>query len=104
MSYPPPICVRYPPALSYRPPTAKAPSRQGTFSTSPSLIIARMATPSKKPIHIKKSTTGTYTARAKAKGHTVQQQAKIDLAPGSKASPLQKKRANFARNAKKWSH
>jgi hypothetical protein len=52
----------------------------------------------KKPIKIKKSTQGTYTARAKANGNTVQQQAAKDLAPGSKASPTVKKRANFARN------
>jgi len=55
-------------------------------------------------IHIAKSKEGTYTARAKAKGRTVQQQARIDLAPGSKASPVAKKKANFARNAAKWHH
>lgn len=58
----------------------------------------------KSGIHIKKSTQGSYTARAKARGHTVQQQARIDLAPGSKASPAVKKKANFARNASKWNH
>lgn len=56
------------------------------------------------PIKIKKSTQGSYTARAKAQGHTVQQQARIDLGANSKASPAIKKKANFARNAAKWRH
>lgn len=58
----------------------------------------------KSPIKIKPSREGTYTARAKAQGHTVQEQARIDLAPGSKASPAVKRKANFARNASKWKH
>lgn len=57
----------------------------------------------KKPmVSIKPSKQGSYTARAKAHGNTVQQQASKDLKPGSKASPAVKKQANFARNAKKW--
>lgn len=56
----------------------------------------------KSGIHIKEANRGKYTARAKAQGHTVQEQARIDLAPGSKASATVKKRANFARNAKGW--
>jgi hypothetical protein len=53
-------------------------------------------------IKINPANKGKYTARAKANGNSVQEQAKKDLAPGSKASPTVKKRANFARNAKKW--
>jgi hypothetical protein len=53
-------------------------------------------------IKINPANKGKYTARAKANGNTVQEQAKKDLAPGSKASPTVKKRANFARNAKMW--
>lgn len=51
-----------------------------------------------KPIVIKKANRGKYTARAKANGNTVAQQAAKDLAPGSKVSGAIKKRANFARN------
>jgi len=54
--------------------------------------------PKKPAIKINPANKGKYTARAKARGHTVQQQARIDLAPGSKASPTVKKRANFAHN------
>lgn len=77
--------------------TAKAPARA---SKSPAKAPAK----SKSPIHIKASTKGTYTARAKAQGHTVQQQARIDLAPSSKATAAVKAKANFARNAKAWNH
>jgi hypothetical protein len=56
----------------------------------------------KKPIKIKPANEGKYTARAKAGGKTVQQQAAADLKPGSGASAAVKKRANFARNAAKW--
>ena len=52
----------------------------------------------KKPIKINPANKGKYTARAKANGNTVQQQAAKDLAPGSKASATVKKEANFARN------
>ena len=52
----------------------------------------------KTPIKINPANKGKYTARAKANGHTVQQQARIDLAKGSKASPTVKKEANVARN------
>ena len=57
---------------------------------------------SKKPIKIKKSTKGTFTAAAKKSGQSVQGKAASVLAPGSKASPAMKKKANFARNAAKW--
>ncbi len=55
-------------------------------------------------IHIKPENRGTYTARAKAHGKSVQQQASSDLKPGSGATALQRKRANFARNQRKWRH
>lgn len=59
----------------------------------------------KKPMaEIKPSKVGTYTARAKAQGHTVQEQARTDLAAGSKASPAVKKKAVFAKNAAGWKH
>lgn len=54
----------------------------------------------KSGIHIKESNRGKYTARAKAHGKTVQQQAKSDVsgAHGEQA----RKRAQFAINARKW--
>ena len=57
---------------------------------------------SKSSIHIKPSEKGTFTRDAKAHGESVQQRAKEVLKPGSKASPAEKKKANFARNAAKW--
>ena len=60
--------------------------------------------PKKPMVSIKPSKQGSYTARAKARGHTVVQQTRIDLAPGSKASPAIKKKAQFAKNARGWSH
>lgn len=52
----------------------------------------------KKPIRINPANKGKYTARAKAKGHTVQQQARMDLANPNVSGTI-KKRANFAKNA-----
>lgn len=52
-------------------------------------------------IHIKKKNRGKFTASAKRAGKTVQQHARDILADPS-ATPLQKKRANFARNSAKW--
>ena len=57
---------------------------------------------SQKPIKIKKSTRGSFTAMAKKAGKSVQAEAAAILKPGSKASPAAKKKANFARNAAKW--
>ena len=56
------------------------------------------------PIKIKPANRGKYTARAKANGRSVQAQASADLKPGSKASGAVRKEANFAKNAKGWSH
>lgn len=54
-------------------------------------------------IHIKKKNRGKFTASAKAAGQGVQEHARSVL-NSSNATPLQKKRANFARNAAKWKH
>ena len=54
-------------------------------------------------IHIKKKNRGKFTASAKAHGMSVQQYASHVLNDPN-ASPTQKKRANFARNAAKWKH
>ena len=54
-------------------------------------------------IHIKKQNKGKFTASAKAAGEGVQEHAhKVMNDPN--ATPLQKKRANFAIQAKKWHH
>ena len=54
-------------------------------------------------IHIKPENKGKFTASAKKAGESVQQHARSVL-NNPNASPLQKKRANFARNAAKWKH
>lgn len=55
----------------------------------------------KSKIHIKKANRGKFTASAKKAGRSVQEHASKVL-KSKKATPLQKKRANFARNAAKW--
>lgn len=55
----------------------------------------------KTTIKIKPKNRGTFTARAKANGNTVQEQARKDLA-NPKVSGKIKKRAAFAKAAKKW--
>ena len=52
-------------------------------------------------IHIKKKNRGKFTASAKRAGKSVQQHAK-DVLNDPNATPLQKKRANFARNSARW--
>ena len=54
-------------------------------------------------IHIKKKNRGKFTKSAKAAGESVQEHAAHVLSDPN-ATPLQKKRANFARNAAKWHH
>ena len=54
-------------------------------------------------IHIKKENRGKFTKSAKAAGESVQEHAAHVLSDPN-ATPLQKKRANFARNAAKWKH
>lgn len=56
-----------------------------------------------KKIHIKKKNRGKFTASAKRAGKSVQEHARAVLR-NPNATPLQKKRANFARNAAKWKH
>ena len=53
-------------------------------------------------IHIKKKNRGKFTASAKKAGRSVQEHARAVL-NNPKATPLQKKRANFARNSRRWS-
>ena len=55
-------------------------------------------------IKINPKNKGKFTATAEKAGKSVQAEAAAVLKPGSKASPLEKKRANFARNAAKWKH
>ena len=57
----------------------------------------------KSGIRIKKENRGKFTASAKAAGQSVQEHASSVLNDPN-ATPLQKKRANLARNAKKWKH
>ncbi len=56
---------------------------------------------SKSGIHIKKKNRGKFTKSAKKAGKSVQAHAQAVLNDPD-ATPLQKKRANFARNAKSW--
>ena len=55
----------------------------------------------KSKIYIKPSKRGTFTASAKKAGESVQTHARKVLA-NPKATPAQKKKANFARNSAKW--
>lgn len=55
-------------------------------------------------IHIKKSKRGTFTAAAKRHGKSVQAFAAQVLANKDRYSSAMVKKANFARNAKKWHH
>lgn len=54
-------------------------------------------------IHIKEKNRGKFTKSAKAAGESVQEHAAKVLSDPN-ATSLQKKRANFARNAAKWKH
>lgn len=54
-------------------------------------------------IHIKPSKRGSFTKMADSAGKSVQQEAKSVLS-NPNASPAAKKKANFARNARKWNH
>jgi hypothetical protein len=54
-------------------------------------------------IHIKPSKKGSFTRMAKRAGRSVQAEASAVL-KDPHASPAAKKKANFARNAKKWHH
>lgn len=52
-------------------------------------------------IHIKKENRGKFTASAKKAGQSVQEHARSVL-NNPNSTPLQRKRANFARNSAKW--
>lgn len=54
-------------------------------------------------IYIKEKNRGKFTKSAKAAGESVQEHAAKVLSDPN-ATPLQKKRANFARNSAKWKH
>lgn len=54
-------------------------------------------------IHIKEKNKGKFTESAKRAGKSVQEHAR-DVVNNPKATKLQKKRAQFALNAKKWKH
>jgi hypothetical protein len=53
-------------------------------------------------ITIKPSKRGSFTAAAKRSGQSVPAKTASVLAPGSKASPALKKKAQFAKNSKSW--
>ena len=55
-------------------------------------------------IHIKKSKEGTFTAAANKHGKSVQGFASQVLKNKDNYSPAMIKKANFAKNAKKWKH
>ena len=55
-------------------------------------------------IHIKPSKRGTFTAAAKKRGKSVQGFASQVLAHKENYSPAMVKKANFARNSKKFKH
>lgn len=57
----------------------------------------------KKSINIKPENKGKFTAMANKAGKSVQEEA-TSILNSSKSTPLQRKRANFARNARKWNH
>ena len=52
-------------------------------------------------IHIKKANRGKFTAMAKKAGKSVQGEAHAVM-KSSTSTPLERKRANFAIQAKKW--
>ena len=60
-----------------------------------------MARKKKGGIHIKAANKGRFTASAKAAGQGVQEHAR-SVMNNPNASAKEKKRANFAINAKKW--
>jgi hypothetical protein len=57
----------------------------------------------KSGININPKNKGKFTASAKAAGQSVQEHASSVLSDPN-ASPLQKKRANFAKVAARWKH
>ena len=64
--------------------------------------MRRKKAQAKKPIRIKPENKGKFTASAKKAGKSVQAHARSVMS-NPKASATQRKRANFAIQAKKWS-
>lgn len=62
-----------------------------------------MAKAKKDPVKIKKSKEGSFTKMAKKAGRSVQAEASAVIG-NPKASDVAKKKAVFAKNAKKWKH
>lgn len=67
------------------------------------IASVRLIPIAKSGIHIDPANKGKFTASAKRAGQSVQEHASSVLKDPD-ATSLQKKRANFARNAKKWHH
>lgn len=67
------------------------------------MAAAKRKPKGKSGIHIKPSKRGTFTAAAKKSGQSVQEKA-TSVLNDPNASPAMKKKANFARNARKWNH
>ena len=64
-------------------------------------ILQKLKNGGKSPIHIKEKNKGKFTKSAKAAGESVQEHAhKVMNDPN--ATTLQKKRANFAIQSKRW--
>lgn len=74
---------------------------QSKFNKNNTLKLDPIYLKSGGKIHIKKKNRGKFTKSAKAAGRSVQEHAKAVLNDPN-ATALQKKRANFARNAAKW--
>lgn len=74
---------------------------QSKFNENNTLNLDPICLKSGGKIHIKKKNRGKFTKSAKAAGRSVQEHAKAVLNDPN-ATALQKKRANFARNAAKW--
>lgn len=74
---------------------------QSKFNENNTLNLDPIYLKSGGKIYIKKKNRGKFTKSAKAAGRSVQEHAKAVLNDPN-ATALQKKRANFARNAAKW--
>lgn len=72
-------------------------------NTSNNMSKAAQMYKSMKPIAIKPSHKGLFTAKANKAGMSVQGEAsKVLSAPKGQYSPAARKQANFAKNASKW--
>ena len=66
-------------------------------------MTATKNSPKKRSIHINPKNKGKFTAKAKKAGKSVQAEATAVL-NDPKATELQRKRAQFAKNARKFNH